>query len=266
MLSDPFFSAKIYAILIWFIILFVLERLKSASGHTPPLGDTSHIIRIGRNLGLWAINSGLSPLIILPLTIWASTQAIGWRPDWLQGPSSLLLDLVILDLWIYWWHRANHEFPLLWRFHRIHHLDEHLDATSAVRFHFGEVILSALVRAAVIILLDIPLTSVIIFETVVLIAALFHHSDIVIPKSVENALSLIIITPSIHWIHHHAERADTDSNYGTMLSIWDRLFGSRRKTARSPEIIIGVENELDLPLWQLLASPAKEFSRKTTAS
>src|ERR1043165_7061871 len=105
--------------------------------------------------------------------------------------------------WIYWWHRANHELPILWRFHEVHHRDAFLDATSALRFHFGEVVIAAVARAMVIFLLAIPLGSVLIFETLVLVAAIFHHSNARLPEALEQRLARWIITPSLHWVHHH---------------------------------------------------------------
>ena len=145
--------------------------------------------------------------------------------------------------------------PLLWRFHQVHHLDELLDTTSAVRFHFGEVVLSALARALVIILLDLSLLAVIVFEALILTGAIFHHSAARIPARLERALASVIVTPSIHWVHHHAIRADTDSNYGTIFSFWDRLFRSRSATARFAGMKIGVERMRDRPLLRLLAAP-----------
>jgi sterol desaturase/sphingolipid hydroxylase (fatty acid hydroxylase superfamily) len=162
---------------------------------------------------------------------------------------------LLLDLWIYWWHRANHELPFLWRFHEVHHLDGFLDASSALRFHFGEVFLSSLVRAGVIFLLDVPLTSVVVFETAVAVVAMFQHSNVALPARLESGLSRVIVTPSIHWIHHHAVRADTDSNYAAILSIWDRLFGSRSATRRSLDMKIGVEGRSDAPLPALVKRP-----------
>ena len=111
-----------------------------------------------RNTGLFGINLLVSPLIVLPITVWAGQFTTGLRPAWLSGWGGLAFDLVLLDFWIYWWHRANHEVPLLWRFHQVHHLDELLDSTTALRFHFGEVALSALVRAGVIVVFDVRLS------------------------------------------------------------------------------------------------------------
>jgi sterol desaturase/sphingolipid hydroxylase (fatty acid hydroxylase superfamily) len=211
--------------------------------------------RLARNLGLFGLNVLIAPLIVLPITWWAADLSLGLRPAFLAGWTGLLVDILVLDLWIYWWHRANHELPLLWRFHQVHHLDELLDTTSAVRFHFGEVVLSALARALVIILLDLSLLAVIVFEALILTGAIFHHSAARIPARLERALASVIVTPSIHWVHHHAIRADTDSNYGTIFSFWDGLFRSRSATARFAGMKIGVERMRDRPLLRLLAAP-----------
>jgi sterol desaturase/sphingolipid hydroxylase (fatty acid hydroxylase superfamily) len=211
--------------------------------------------RLVRNTGLFSINLLVSPLIVLPITVWAEQFTTGLRPPWLSGWTGLAFDLVVLDFWIYWWHRANHEIPVLWRFHQVHHFDELLDSTTGLRFHFGEVMLSALVRALVIIVLDIPLSSVLLFEALVLMSAIFHHSDARLPPRFERALARVIITPSIHWVHHHAVRADTDSNYGTIFSVWDPLFRSRSPTKRWPTMPIGVEGRRDRTLPRLIIAP-----------
>lgn len=211
--------------------------------------------RVGRNLSLALCNVAIGPLIVIPLTLYAAGIAPRWRPDMLTGWSGLAFDIVALDFWIYWWHRANHRLPFLWRFHAVHHLDETLDATTALRFHFGEVALSAVARAAVIFLIAIPPASVVAFETLLAVVTIFHHSNLKLPRRLERALSFIIVTPSIHWIHHHAERADTDSSYATLLSPWDRLFGSRSLTVRTAELPIGVEGVRDMPVVRLLLRP-----------
>ena len=250
---------KALVIAIWLVLLFVGERLRPAAPQpTPKRGEPAggwH--RLARNAGLAAINIALSPLIVVPFAVWASQYQFGWRPDWWSGWPGLLIDVLLLDLWIYWWHRANHEWPLLWRFHEVHHLDRFLDSTSALRFHFGEVLLSSLARLPVIVLLDVPIASVVVFEMLVVFAALFHHSNLRLPAKFEAALSRVIITPSIHWVHHHAVRADTDSNYGTVFSFWDPLFGSRSNKHRDPEMPIGVQGRRELPFLALLARPAR---------
>lgn len=266
MTIETLFLLKAVLVATALVVFGLWERLRPAS-RSPLLlrlgqATAAGWRRLGRNIGLFSLNTLLSPLIVVPVTIWAEGFSIGLRPEWWTGPLALAADIVLLDLWIYWWHRANHEIQLLWRFHQVHHLDETLDTTSAVRFHAGEVILSALVRAAVIILLDIPLAPVLLFESLVLAGAIFHHSDATLPPRLERGLSRLIITPSIHWVHHHAIRADTDSNYGTLFSFWDPLFRSRSKTRRWGTMPIGVEGLKDRPLLGLLAVPFRRNRRR----
>jgi len=253
---------KSAAVGLWIVLFFAAERLAPAA--RPPIagapdGDSAGLPtgwrRVGRNLSLWLINAGLSPLIVLPLTLWAADHALAWRPSWWQGPPGLVLDILLLDLLIYWWHRANHEVAFLWRFHEVHHLDRFLDTTSALRFHFGEVLLSALARAVIILLLGFPFASVLVFEALVLLGAIFHHSNLRLPGALEGLLARLIITPSIHWVHHHAKRADTDSNYGTIFSFWDPLFGTRSPNPRRLAMAIGVEGRAEEPIGSLLLHP-----------
>jgi len=240
----------------WLVGLFLAERFWPAAPLPAPVARAP-LARLVRNLALAAINFLLSPLVILPLTALAAGHALAWRPVWWQGWPGLALDLLLLDFLIYWWHRANHQWPPLWRFHLVHHLDRTLDSTSALRFHFGEVLISATARAGAILLLGFPLLSIIAFETLLLIATIFHHSNLRLPRRLEAALSRLIITPSIHWVHHHRRRIDTDSNYGTVFSFWDRLFASRSRARRSPEMEIGVEGAEELALPGLLLRPVK---------
>lgn len=230
-------------------LLLVAERL------IPMAKVMGGVKRVAKNLSLAGLNAVLSWAVVVPVSALAASYALGWRPDWWSGWPGLLLDVLLLDCWIYWWHRANHEWPLLWRFHEVHHLDEFLDASSALRFHFGEVLLSSLVRAGVILVLGVPLLSVVVFETLLALSAMFHHSNLRLPKRFERGLSFLIVTPSIHWVHHHAIRRDTDSNYSALLSVWDRLFGSRSATVRTPGMPIGTEGRKDRALPGLIARP-----------
>ena len=253
---DDLAAWKGLAVLVWFGLFFLAERWRPAAFEpAPEAPGISNWQRVGRNLGLWLANVGLYPLIVFPITLAATGYQLGWRPDWWSGWLGLALDIVLLDFLIYWWHRANHELPLLWRFHEVHHLDSFLDTTSALRFHFGEVLASALVRALIVMLLDLPISSILVFETLILIAAIFHHSNLRLPAGLERRLSRLIVTPSIHWVHHHAVRQDTDSNYATLFSIWDRLFGSRSSSPREPAMTIGVEQTAERSLPRLFLRP-----------
>ncbi|MGO8915103.1 MAG: sterol desaturase family protein [Stellaceae bacterium] len=249
---DQLLAWKGAAVGLWFLALFALERWRPAA--RPRLAEPGWR-RLARNAALWAGNAVLSPLVVVPISAFAAGAALRWRPSWWSGAGGLLLDLLLLDCLIYWWHRANHVVPFLWRFHAVHHLDRFLDTTSAVRFHAGEVLLSALARAGVIVLLALPLSSVLVFEALVLMAAMFHHSNLRLPPALERALSLLVVTPSIHWVHHHRRRVDTDSNYCTILSLWDWLFASRSRHQRAPDMPIGVEGREEQDVLRLLAAP-----------
>lgn len=245
-------SAKIAIVGGWFVVLALAERLRPAAPR-PPHSDRPRLVR---NLGLWGANTLINPLIILPIGVFAVSYDVWTRPEapfWLM----LALDLLLLDLWVYWWHRANHEWPFLWRFHRVHHLDQFLDSTSAVRFHPGEVLISALARAPIIILADVALTSIILFDTLLLAATLFHHSNLRLPARFEAALRWIVVTPSHHWVHHHVAYEDTNSNYATLLTVWDRLFRSWSPHARTPDMRIGAGEAPDAPLLGLAVAPFK---------
>ena len=230
-------------------IFLVLDRV------VPAARVIGGLRRVLKNISLAGVNAVLSWAVVVPVSALAASHALDWRPEWWSGWTGLVLDLLILDCWIYWWHRANHELPFLWRFHEVHHLDEFLDASSALRFHFGEVFMSSLVRAVVIFLLGVPLLNVVIFETLLAVVAIFHHSNVRLPVWLERPLSFLIVTPSIHWVHHHAIRRDTDSNYSAFLSVWDRLFGSRSATRRTPDMPIGTEGLKDRGIGGLLARP-----------
>jgi sterol desaturase/sphingolipid hydroxylase (fatty acid hydroxylase superfamily) len=238
-LAASLLASKGVVVLLWLAVLFAAERLKPAAA--VPAGVARPGWRLIGNAVLWGLNAGLSVAVVVPMTAWAAAAAPAWRPAWWSSSAGLALDLLILDGLIYWWHRANHEVLFLWRFHCVHHLDRFLDTTTAQRFHFGEVALSAAARACVVLALAIPLTSVLVFETLVLLAAIFHHSNLKLSPGFERALSSLVVTPSIHWVHHHRVRRDTDSNYATILSLWDPLFRSRSPTPRTPDLEIGVE-------------------------
>ena len=204
--------------------------------------------RWGRNIAL-----GLLALLVSPLLLWGLSRVLGALPPLMNAP--FIVQLLILDLWTYAMHRAYHRVPLLWRLHGPHHLDEHLDVTSAFRFHVGEVIISGALRLVPTLMFGISIDTLLLFETLLVSAAAFHHSNIKLPANIEAALSFTIVTPSIHWVHHPNVRTDTDANYAAILSIWDRLFKTRSATVRWPAMPIGTEGEGERTLGGLLAFP-----------
>ncbi len=253
MALESLIAAKTIIIGAWFLLFFAMERLARAA--SPPKSR----VRLLRNGGMWLLILLISPFIVAPLTAWGVNHVIWRRPDEISsgvyGATAFIASLVLLDVWTYWLHRAYHRIPIMWRLHEIHHRDEFLDTTSAVRFHAAEVILSALLRLIPIALLALPLTTVIFFETLLLCSAVFHHSNVRLPSWFERPLSRIFVTPSFHWVHHHAVQADTDSNYGAVLSFWDRIFSSKSRTKRSLDMKIGVEGVEDIGFFRLLLLP-----------
>ena len=216
------------------------------------------ISRIAKNIFFWLVNIGITPIIILPISIFATQIEIHSLFKFNNLVLSFLFHLVIVDLFLYWWHRFNHQIPFLWRFHHVHHLDETLDISSGVRFHFGEVILSALVRSALIIAFNITLTNLLLIEAIILISSIFHHSNISLPKNLENIFSKIIVTPSIHWVHHHKRQSETDANYSTIFSWWDKIFRSKSNFERKIGMPIGVEGDSEQSLKNLILRPFKK--------
>ncbi|GJL95198.1 MAG: sterol desaturase [Hyphococcus sp.] len=245
--------AKLAIAGVFFVTFFVAERLVNAANQPKDLP------RLLRNGGLWLVVFALSPFIVAPIAGLGANELLWRRPEWMnEGAPAIVVfigTLLALDCWTYWLHRAYHKVPLMWRLHEIHHRDEFLDTTSAFRFHIFEVVLSALLRLIPIALLAVPLQMVIIFEALLLSTAIFHHSNVRLPKGLETGLSRIIVTPSIHWVHHHARKQDTDSNYAAILSVWDRLFGSASPSARILDMKIGVEGVEDQSLLRLMLMP-----------
>lgn len=148
--------------------------------------------------------------------------------NWLAMPSwlSILIALVLLDLAIFGQHVASHRWPLLWRLHKVHHTDQDLDVTSAVRFHPVEIILSLVYKVIVIGLLGAPAIAVLVFELILSTSALFNHSNIAIPAKWDLMLRWFVVTPDMHRIHHSTRQQETDSNFSSSISVWDRLFST----------------------------------------
>lgn len=217
--------------------------------------------RIWRNVALWLGGALVAVAIAAPVSLWATHQSWPWRPEWWSGTPGLIFDIVLLDLWAYLWHRINHVVQPLWRFHQIHHRDAMLDVTTSGRNHPGELIIGAVARLPLIAVLAIPISSIAAYETIAIATAAFHHTNMRIPARLERALSWFIVTPSIHWMHHHALRADTDSNYSVIFSIWDRLFFSRSRNRRTPDMPLGVEGAPERGLAGLLTMPFRDQRR-----
>jgi sterol desaturase/sphingolipid hydroxylase (fatty acid hydroxylase superfamily) len=154
--------------------------------------------------------------------------------------AQVIVTFLLMDLSFYYWHRANHAWPLLWRFHNAHHIDPDLDVTTAVRFHVVEIAYSAAFRALQIALIGgAPLTFV-AYEVVFQLNTLFQHSNVRLPIALERGLNLVLVTPRMHGIHHSKRFNETNANWSSVFSWWDRLHGSLRLDIPESDIDIGI--------------------------
>ena len=162
-------------------------------------------------------------------------------PAWLEVP----LAVVLFDYTLYLWHVLTHKLPFLWRFHKIHHVDLDMDASTALRFHFGEMVLSVPFRAAQVLVIGASPLALSVWQTATLVEILFHHSNAELPAAVEDWLSRLIVTPRLHGIHHSVEPAEVNSNWSSGLTLWDWLHGTLRRDVPQDAITIGVPDYLD---------------------
>ncbi len=205
----------------------------------------SKVVRNGRNLTMAALSAGALHLseqpVTRPLTSWVLRRRVGLLqrralPAWLEVP----LAVVLLDYTLYLWHILTHRVPLLWRFHQVHHVDLDLDASTALRFHFGEMVLSVAWRAGQVVVLGVSPLALSIWQTATLLEILFHHSNVDLPIGAERALNRWIVTPRMHGIHHSIVPDETGSNWSSGLTVWDRLHGTLRLNIPQQAITIGV--------------------------
>jgi len=185
----------------------------------------------------------------LPMSLHVSRPASGVE---------LVLVFVLFDIWMYFWHMANHRIAFLWRFHRAHHSDTAMDTTTALRFHPGELVLSTLVRLPVVVLLGMSFVNLVLFETILNLSTLFHHSNLAVPEKWDRLLRTLLVTPNMHRVHHSVERSETNSNFTSILSFWDRLFRTFRTREDTHAITIGLprfREDKYQQLWGFMITP-----------
>lgn len=190
-------------------------------------------------------------------------QAQGWGllnaisiPAW----ADIIVAIVLLDLVIYAQHLLFHRVPLLWRLHRMHHSDLELDVTTGIRFHPVEILLSMLIKLAAVVSLGAPPAAVLLFEILLNATTMFNHANARLPLGFDRVLRRVLVTPDMHRVHHSAVVAETNSNFGFNLPIWDRMFGTYRAqpAAGHDAMTIGVRefrDPADLRLDRMLMQP-----------
>ena len=216
-----------------------------------------------RNLTLGALSAAVLAVVDRPVTSVLAQHVA--RDGWgllkalpLSAAAEIALGLLLLDYTIFLWHGLLHRAPLLWRFHEVHHTDLDVDATTALRFHGGELIASVAWRSAQIVLLGIGPGTLAIWHSVLFLSVLFHHSNVRLPLRLERALSRLVMTPRLHGLHHSVKPEEMRSNLSSGLTLWDALHGTLRRDLPSDAVTIGVADQRQpLPVRRLLELPLR---------
>jgi len=222
------------------LILLAIERLA-------PLRSLRRELLPGLllNAVISVLAFGTSAVLVQPAAAailgWSAERRVGVIPALsLPEPAGAVLAFLLLDLSFYYWHRANHQIPFLWRFHNVHHIDPDLDVSTSFRFHFGEVALSTAFRVIQIAVIGVPVQTFAVYELAFQLNTLLHHSNMRLPIRLERLLNLVLVTPRMHGIHHSQVRMETNSNYSVVFSWWDRLHRTVRLNVPQSRITTGV--------------------------
>ncbi len=216
-------------------------------------------LRIGwRNIGLGGVNALLLVVIGAPcmvlVSVWAEAHDLGLlRAVPLSEAMVAMVAVLMIDGLMYLWHRANHVICWLWHFHRLHHSDEEMDATTTIRFHPVEIAISILWRMAAMPLLGLTIGHYAIYEFCLFPVILLHHSNLRVPWVLERLGRRLIVTPGLHRVHHSRVRIESESNFASIFSFWDRLGGTLMLRERGWKISFGVE-ESEQPDWRVTST------------
>lgn len=209
-----------------------------------------------RNFAMGAFNGVMVSLVFS--AAWMAAAALSMEHAFglfhrldLGVTGHLVAAVLLMDFWTYWWHRINHEVRFFWRFHKVHHSDEFMDVTTAYRFHLGEIGFSSLIRIAIVYLFGLHLWELVAYEVVMFICVQFHHANIGLPEPIDRAIRVVFVTPAMHKVHHSRDPKELNTNYTSLFSLWDRLFGTFRLRADPTEIHFGVDG-LDAQEFQTI--------------
>ena len=242
----------------FFLFLLLLEALFPLRHRTRAL-----VRRLVTNLCVsafaFAVAAGIVRPVGLSLADWTSARPFGLlHIVALPAAVQLGLAFLLMDLTFYYWHLANHVIPGLWRFHNVHHIDPDLDVSTALRFHVGEVLLSTGFRVVQVGLIGLSPLMYMIYESVFQGSTLFQHSNVRLPLRAERLLNKVLVTPRMHGIHHSVVAGETNANYSTVFSWWDRLHRSLRLDIPQSALVIGIpayHEPVDNTLWNVLVLP-----------
>ena len=246
------------AVAFFFLLLLVLEALRPLRRTVEPKPR-----RVARNLTLAGLGTAVLTLLqaplLLPVAEWARAHGLGLlhRVD-LPPAVEAVAAILLLDYTLWHWHWLTHRVPFLWRFHLVHHVDLDLDASTALRFHFGEMALSVPYRLLQVAVIGADPAAVALWQVLLVASILFHHSNVRLPAGLERVLVRVIVTPRMHGIHHSDFENETHSNWSSLLSVWDHLHGTLVLSVPQAEVAIGVppyREASQVTLGQVLALP-----------
>ena len=246
------------------LVIMMLLELRMPARKSPIKCTTRWLANFGLVFASSLIARLSVPIGLTAVALYNQEHGIGLFNQ-IATPSSvaIILSILLLDIVIYWQHRLFHQVPILWRLHRVHHADAHVDTSTGLRFHPIEIVLSIVIKLIAVTALGVPAIAVLIFEIALNGLALFNHANIRLPNAIEKPLRLILMTQILHRIHHSQRVSETNSNYGFSVIWWDKLFGSYKNEAQKADndIDIGLKEypnqQQNASLWGLLIMPFK---------
>jgi sterol desaturase/sphingolipid hydroxylase (fatty acid hydroxylase superfamily) len=223
--------------ILFFLVIELLAPYRESSVSKAKRWVNNITLTVFNTLTLQLIFSGA----IVAAAVYVTTHQLGvlnlvQPPRW----AKLLATAVFMDFMLYVWHLLNHEVPLLWRFHRVHHSDLNMDVSTATRFHIGELAVSVVIKISLVYLLGASLLGVVIFESALVLFAQFHHSSLRVPEWFEALFWILFVPPSMHRIHHSVIIEERNTNYGTIFSVWDRWLGTLLTNVDQSRVRIGM--------------------------
>ena len=225
--QDIFLSLALF---VWFVSLAIVEHATARDSR--PIATPDADARFVTNYGFTAIlliAGAALPLANAGAAVSGEGLHIGLANHvQVPWPALIALTLIVQTFAGYWTHRLLHQYPLLWRIHRVHHADTAVDVSTSLRNHPFELLVTLPVSVVVTLAIGAPISIVTAGQTIIVAATIWEHADISLPPRIDRALSAVILTPRLHRLHHSPERAIHDSNFGTVFSFWDRLFGTLR--------------------------------------